>query len=429
LNREGAKGDEKRMIIYRSLYFLRAFAPSRFNHFRAHWESFDDRRVRMAETDEATTRRETLVRHLEDTGALQDAAVREAMLAVPRHLFLPAEPLARAYEDDAIATKRTAAGVAISSASQPAMVAMMLEQLALAPGMRVLEIGAGTGYNASLLRTLVGETGHVTTIDIDEDITTAARAHLAAVGITDVTVITDDGAVGFAANAPYDRVILTVGAGGIAPAWVAQLAADGLLVLPLRVGAAQFSIAFARVGEALRSRSIISCGFMPLRGTMDESGATRVLASGLRMLTPSDVPIDRTRLENLFTTPPTERVIEGAGWGSFSALSLDGHAPVMLQSDDARYGFTGGAFAYIDATGTSACVVRAQAGGPYNPALVYGSPDAADELNRALADWQAEGAPTPQSYAITAIPEGDDTPVREGATTVQLLHWRLVITR
>ncbi len=346
----------------------------------------------MAETDEATTRRETLVRHLEDTGALQDAAVREAMLAVPRHLFLPAEPLARTYEDDAIATKRTAAGVAISSASQPAMVAMMLEQLALAPGMRVLEIGAGTGYNASLLRTLVGETGHVTTIDIDEDITTAARAHLAAVGITDVTVITDDGAVGFAANAPYDRVILTVGAGGIAPAWVTQLAADGLLVLPLRVGAAQFSIAFARVGEALRSRSIISCGFMPLRGTMDESGATRVLASGLRMLTPSDVP-------------------------------------VMLQSDDARYGFTGGAFAYIDATGTSACVVRAQAGGPYNPALVYGSPDAADELNRALAEWQAEGAPTPQSYAITAIPEGDDTPVREGATTVQLPHWRLVITR
>ncbi len=350
----------------------------------------------MAETDEATTRRAALVQHLVDVGALHDAAVRDAMLAVPRHLFLPAEPLARAYEDDAIATKRTAAGVAISSASQPAIVALMLEQLALAPEMRVLEIGAGTGYNAALLRTLVGDAGHVTTIDIDEDITTAARAHLAAADVTDVTVITSDGAAGYAANAPYDRVILTVGAGDIAPAWVAQLAPDGLLVLPLRISAAQFSIAFARIGRTLQSRSIISCGFLPLRGTMDESGAAREIAPGLRATVPADIPFDCVQLESLFTTPPSERVIEGIGWGSFSALSLDGHALVMLQSDDARYGFTGRAFAYIDATGAGACVVRAETGGPYNPALVYGAPDAADALARILAHWQV-AAPLPHN--------------------------------
>jgi len=390
----------------------------------------------MAETDEATTRRDALVRHLVDTGALRDAAVRDAMQAVPRHLFLPAEPLARAYDDDAIATKRTAAGVAISSASQPSMVALMLEQLALAPGMRVLEIGAGTGYNAALLRTLVGETGHVTTIDIDEDLTTAAHTHLAAAGITDVTVITGDGAVGFAANDRYDRVMLTVGAGDIAPAWVAQLAPDGLLVLPLRIGAMQFSIAFARVGEHLRSRSLISCGFLPLRGAMDESGSAWVIAPGLRATTPPppDVQFEGTRLESLFTTPPVEQVIEGAGWGSFSALSLDGHTPpIVLHSEDARYGFTGGAFAFINAAGTSACVVRMQAGGPYNPALVYGRLDAADDLAHALASWQAAGAPTAQAYTVTAPPEGDATPIPDsaaaGATIVQLPHRRLIITR
>src|SRR5262245_5874509 len=147
----------------------------------------------MAE-DEAAERRAALIAHLERDGALSDPAVRTAMLAIPRHRFLPEIPLALAYADDAIATK-FADGVSISSASQPSIVAQMLEQLALAPGMRVLEIGAGTGYNAALLRTLVGPGGRVTTIDIDADITDAARAHLAAVGMTDVDVITGDGAV------------------------------------------------------------------------------------------------------------------------------------------------------------------------------------------------------------------------------------------
>jgi len=221
--------------------------------------------------DEATTWRHALIWHLVYVGALHDAAVRDAMLAVPRHLFLPTEPLPRAYLDDAIPTKHTAAGIAISSASQPTMVAQMLEQLALVPGMRVLEIGAGTGYNAALMRTLVGDTGHITTIDIDADLTAAARAHLASVGITDVETVTADGAAGYAVNAPYDRVILTVGTGDIAPAWIAQLAPDGVLVLPLSIGTAQYSIAFARQGTLLWSRSLVRCGFMPLRGSMDHT--------------------------------------------------------------------------------------------------------------------------------------------------------------
>ncbi len=123
--------------------------------------------------DDATTRRAALIDELARRDALHDPAVRAALLAVPRDRFLPDEPLERAYADDAIPTKFTPDGTAISSASQPAIVALMLEQLAVAPGMRALEIGAGTGYNAALLRTLVGPTGHVTTIDIDTDITDA----------------------------------------------------------------------------------------------------------------------------------------------------------------------------------------------------------------------------------------------------------------
>src|SRR4051794_15968733 len=106
------------------------------------------------EPDEATKLRTALIAQLDREGTLHDATVRAAMLAVPRHVFLPNEPLERSYANDAVATK-FADNVSISSASQPSIVALMLEQLALAPGMHVLEIGAGTGYNAALLRTLV----------------------------------------------------------------------------------------------------------------------------------------------------------------------------------------------------------------------------------------------------------------------------------
>ncbi|MGH3932646.1 MAG: hypothetical protein ACRDTF_22035 [Pseudonocardiaceae bacterium] len=96
------------------------------------------------------------------------ASVEAAMRAVPRHLFIPDSPAERAYSNENIVTCRDAEGVAVSSASAPGVVAGMLEQLDVQPGHRVLEIGAGTGYNAALLAQLVGPAGQVTTVDIDD---------------------------------------------------------------------------------------------------------------------------------------------------------------------------------------------------------------------------------------------------------------------
>jgi protein-L-isoaspartate(D-aspartate) O-methyltransferase len=87
--------------------------------------------------------------------------------------------VADVYTDQAIPTKH-ADGRPISSSSQPAIMAIMLEQLALQPGQRVLEIGAGTGYNAALIAEIVGKDGRVVAIDIDQDLALAARQHLAA---------------------------------------------------------------------------------------------------------------------------------------------------------------------------------------------------------------------------------------------------------
>src|SRR5881409_4429624 len=114
--------------------------------------------------------------------AIKDSRVEAAFRAIPRHLFLPDVPLAEVYRNEAIPTK-TIDGEAVSSSSQPEIMATMLEQLALEPGLRVLEIGAGTGYNAALMAHVVGEKGAVVTMDFDADLVDDARAHLAAAGL------------------------------------------------------------------------------------------------------------------------------------------------------------------------------------------------------------------------------------------------------
>jgi protein-L-isoaspartate(D-aspartate) O-methyltransferase len=105
-----------------------------------------------------STLHQALVDRLKCAGYIHTPAVEAAFRAVPRHLFLPAVAPDTVYTDEAIPTKRLD-GKAVSSSSQPAIMAIMLEQLDLHPGHRVLEIGAGTGYNAALMAHIVGDSG------------------------------------------------------------------------------------------------------------------------------------------------------------------------------------------------------------------------------------------------------------------------------
>ncbi|HXV92050.1 MAG TPA: methyltransferase domain-containing protein, partial [Pseudonocardia sp.] len=168
------------------------------------------------------TVRARMVDGLREGGRVRSTAVEAAFRAVPRHVFLPDEPLDRAYADEAVATQFVD-GVATSSASQPSMVAIMLEQLDLRPGQRVLEIGAGTGYNAALIAHLVGPAGSVVSVDIDAGLVEQAGRQLAAAGMTGVELVTADGALGYPPRAPYDRIVLTVGSDDVRPEWIGQL--------------------------------------------------------------------------------------------------------------------------------------------------------------------------------------------------------------
>src|ERR1700722_7448721 len=147
-----------------------------------------------------------------------DPRVLEAIRAVPRHAFVPGASLADAYNPDlAVITKRDTGGRSLSCASVPSLVGAMLAQLDIRDGHRVFEAGAGTGWNAALLATLAGPGGHVTTIDIDPEITAQAAANLERAGFPGVHVATGDAGLGVPENAPYDRAIITIGSLDVPP--------------------------------------------------------------------------------------------------------------------------------------------------------------------------------------------------------------------
>jgi protein-L-isoaspartate(D-aspartate) O-methyltransferase len=226
----------------------------------------------VPDTTSAALRRD-LVGHLRAGGYLRDDRVASAFAAVPRELFLAEHVerhgLADAYRDDAIVTRRDpATGAPTSSSSQPAIMAEMLEMLGVRAGHRVLEIGAGTGYNAALLANLVGDDGRVTSVELDADVAVAARRALVSAGVP-VRVEVGDGAAGWPGAAPLDAVIATASTDVVPRAWFDQLRPGGHLVVPLRVSPVVFWLqavaAFRKVRQGFDQVAITSGGFMPLR--------------------------------------------------------------------------------------------------------------------------------------------------------------------
>lgn len=180
--------------------------------------------------------------------------VEKVLREVPRHVFVPEVSLDEAYATDyAPPIRRAEDGLVTSSMSAVRVQAMMLDQAGLEHGMRVLEIGSG-GYNAALISELVGSDGEVTTIDIDPDVTDRARRFLDEAGYKHVRVVTGDAEYGVAEFAPYDRIIVTVRAWDLPPAWFAQLTGNGRLVTPMRLRGVNRTVGFDRVDNHLVSR-------------------------------------------------------------------------------------------------------------------------------------------------------------------------------
>ncbi len=276
-------------------------------------------------TADADRLRNALVDQLRADGHARTTAVETALRTVPRHVFVPEASLEVAYANAPVHIKYDTDGNSISCASQPGVVALMLDQLDARPGERVLELGAGTGYNAALLAHLVGESGHVTTLDVDDDLVEGARAHLAAAGITNVEAVTRDGALGYAEGAPYDRIIATVGAHGVPHSWLRQLAPGGRLLVPQRLkGSVSRSVAYERRDGRWVSLSSEMNTFMPLRrGIGDDARRVVPLSTDgtVRLQTPAGQNIDADAIARVLEQSRTEewtgttvRAMESPEW-------------------------------------------------------------------------------------------------------------------
>ena len=222
----------------------------------------------MRDEEHARHRNDGMVAALVGQGAaVEHSPVERAFRTVLRHWFLPGATLHEVYSDAAVVTHRGPDGVPVSSSSQPAVMAGMLQQLKVEPGQRILEIGTGTGYNAALLGHLVGPEGSVTTVDLDPAICIAAERHLDVAGVENVSVVTGDGWTAVQGLGTFDRIEATVGISDLSSVWVEHLAVDGIFVAPLWLRAGlQVSVAFRKADGGLQGVSADPCGFMRLRG-------------------------------------------------------------------------------------------------------------------------------------------------------------------
>ena len=187
------------------------------------------------------------------------ASTRAALLAVPRHAFVPEGARQSAYEDRPLPIGND------QTISAPHMVAEMLDALALEPGDRVLEIGTGCGYHAALTAEVVGPSD-VFSVEYDPELADRARATLAELGYGEVSVRTGDGHAGWPAHAPYDAAYLTCAAADFPEAVVEQVRPGGRLLGPLGTHRQTLVLAEKREDGSLARERRGGVRFVPMRG-------------------------------------------------------------------------------------------------------------------------------------------------------------------
>ena len=368
---------------------------------------------------DATPLRLALVEDLCRRGLIRSPAVRAAFSRVARERFVPEvaelRGLEAVYRDDALVTRQSPQGMPISSSSQPAIMAAMLENLDLAPGLRVLEIGAGTGYNAALLSELGAR---VVSLDVDAELAGLAGRRLAEGG-AGVEVAVGDGMLGWPPGAPYDRVIVTATPRSIPTAWRDQLREGGLLEVPMLLGhdhaVVHLVVTFRRSGAELVSVAMAPGGFMGFRSAdglapdppkprlgWHDSAGRRHRGGSVYGPGPGRLPAAaRRRLLQALLAPP-RRSAAGRGADSALLLALACLAPArrlasVVAGRDQRLGLVddGGGLAVLRSTWDRTRPLTVVGTERYGDAG-----DAGRDLRRVVDEWRAWGRPGLAEFEI-----------------------------
>jgi protein-L-isoaspartate(D-aspartate) O-methyltransferase len=206
--------------------------------------------------DDRSAEREAMHADQLEARGVRDPRVLAAMRTVPRHLFVPPAQQAEAYAD---APLSNGAGQTIS---QPYVVALMTEALAVRPGDHVLDVGTGSGYQAAVLAALGAR---VSAIEVRPELAAAARERFAALGLP-VELRVGDGALGWPERAPFDAIVVAAAAPRVPPALLQQLAPGGRLCLPLGAPdeAQELLLITRRGGDVFEQRRLGAVRFVPL---------------------------------------------------------------------------------------------------------------------------------------------------------------------
>ncbi|WP_306214885.1 protein-L-isoaspartate O-methyltransferase family protein [Actinoplanes sp. RD1] len=299
------------------------------------------------------------------------------------------------YQDDVLVTK-VAGGMPVSSSSQPSLMAIMLEALDVRPGQRVLEIGAGTGYNAALLRALGAE---VTSVDVQEDVADRARAALERAGVDGVRVLAGDGYAG-SPGETFARVIVTVGVSGLSPRWFEQVG-DGLVVAPVEHAGTHPVLVARQVAagdeERVVAQVVCSSGFM--------SAAGPLLARHPRS---HPAPLAQSNGDRLDVVAPARwaGALEAARYRDLQYAAGVWHEratqmPLSGQSQNP--------LVLLDETGTGGAVIL-----PDGSVLAGGEDPAryAREAKEVLDRWEATGRPSTGAWQIRmSLTDEPGTPI------------------
>jgi protein-L-isoaspartate(D-aspartate) O-methyltransferase len=218
--------------------------------------------VLLASEQDFRKEREAMVRDQIAARGVRDARVLEAMLRVPRHLFVPEASRARAYGDHPLPIGRG------QTISQPFIVAFMTERLAIEPGEKVLEVGTGSGYQSAVLACL---TDRVFSVEIDGELAREAAAALRKLGYGTVRVREGDGFFGWPEEAPFDAVIVTCAASRVPPPLIEQLGEGGRLIIPIEKGPLSQTLTLVTKKNGKTAvRELLDVLFVPMTGEAEK---------------------------------------------------------------------------------------------------------------------------------------------------------------
>jgi protein-L-isoaspartate(D-aspartate) O-methyltransferase len=218
--------------------------------------SGNDNSGRATAAEYQAARHDMVARQIRDRG-IHSTRVLHAMESVPRHLFVPPEHVFAAYADEPLPIGEG------QTISQPFMVAAMAEALELEGPERVLEVGAGSGYQAAVLSLLARE---VTAVETQPALAASARDRLARLGYSNVRVEEGDGSLGWPFAAPYDAILVTAAAPAVPQPLVDQLAEGGRLVIPVGKAEHQELLQIVKREGCTTEKSLYACRFVPLLG-------------------------------------------------------------------------------------------------------------------------------------------------------------------